>query len=382
MRTSWARLLVAATATVLALAAVIAAGCGQYVSDLRSEGDARAGSGGSVAADETTTTTAPPVTVPETGVGNATTTEREASTTEEFIEGVGRLQDSDAADPFVVMEGRQMWLFTTNNEAGNVPVVKSVGGGVGPLTRSDALPTLAAWATEGNTWAPAVTRTDDGWVLAFTARHIDSSRQCIGVATADSVSGPYTAPPEPLACDTDRGGSIDPSFVSDDAGHLWLLYKDDGNCCGLPTYINAVALTSDATALAGSPVPLIGADLAWEGGLVEAPTMTQMGDRWLLLYSANRWETEDYTMGAAWCDSPTGPCEKQAEPVLPTRSGIEGPGGVEFASGVRAGTQLVTFHAWPKDQVGDASAQRRLQVGRATYDPTTDTVTVTAFTPE
>jgi arabinan endo-1,5-alpha-L-arabinosidase len=129
-------------------------------------------------------------------------------------------------------------------------------------------------------------------------------------------------------------------------------------------------------------VALVAADLAWEGGLVEAPTMTRVGDRWLLLYSANRWETEDYTMGAAWCDAPTGPCGKQAEPVLATRSGIEGPGGVEFASGVRAGTQLVTFHAWPEGQVGDASARRLLQVGRARYDPTTDTVTLTALTPE
>jgi hypothetical protein len=252
MRTYWARSPVGATAMVAALGTAVAVGCVRYVPD-------------SEAIDETTTTTAPPVTVPATtgaeteagsGVSSATTSttepEPEPSTTAEFIEGVGQLQDSDAADPFVVMEGRQMWLFSTNNKAGNVPVVSSVGGGVGRPTTSDALPTLPAWATGGSTWAPAVTRTDGGWVLAFTTRHTDSSRQCIGVATADTVGGPYAAQAEPLVCDLDRGGAIDPSFVSDDAGHRWLLYKDDGNCCGLPTSINAVALTADATALAGS----------------------------------------------------------------------------------------------------------------------------------
>jgi arabinan endo-1,5-alpha-L-arabinosidase len=247
-------------------------------------------------------------------------------------DGTASLQRADAADPFVVVDGRR-WLFTTNNAAGNVPVV--TGAGAGDVVVSDALPVLPAWSVPGFTWAPAVTPTDDGWVLAFTARHLASGRQCIGVATSPTVDGPYAPQPDPLVCDLDHGGSIDPSFVADDAGQRWLLYKDDGNCCGLPTALHAVPLSPSATALAGSPALLLTAD--------------QPG----------------YAVGAAWCDTPVGPCRKQPGPALTAGAGLDGPGGVEFVSGLDSERVAVTFHAWPDGAVGyDDGSTRRLRVGR------------------
>jgi arabinan endo-1,5-alpha-L-arabinosidase len=244
---------------------------------------------------------------------------------------------------------------------------------------ADALPRLPDWAEPGFTWAPAVTHSDAGWVLAFTARHAASGRQCIGVATSPVVGGPYDAAAEPLVCDVDRGGSIDPSFVEDDGGGRWLLYKDDGNCCGLPTTLHAVPLTPDATALAGSPVDLMSADLPWEAGLVEAPSMAKVGDRWLLLYSANRWDSAEYAVGAAWCESPAGPCDKQAAPALTAGGGVDGPGGVEFVSTSRPNRLMVTFHAWPPGEIGygDGST-RRLKLGRV--EVVGDTVRIVPLT--
>jgi len=277
------------------------------------------------------------------------------------------LAEADAADPFVVVDGGQPRLFTTNNAAGNVPVVAGSGGD--EVVVSDALPVLPAWSAPGYTWAPAVTRTDDGWVLAFTARHRASGRQCIGVATSSRVDGPYTAAEDPLVCDVDKGGSIDPSFVVDGSGTRWLLYKDDGNCCGLPTAIRTVPLTASATDLAGRPTVLLTADQPWEDGLVEAPTMRRVGDRWLLMYSGNRWDTAGYAIGAAWCDSPAGPCSKQPEPAMTAGEGLDGPGGAEFVSGLGVDGVAVTFHAWPEDAVGygDGST-RRLRFGRVEID--------------
>jgi beta-xylosidase len=244
---------------------------------------------------------------------------------------------------------------------------------------ADALPRLPDWAGPGFTWAPAVTHSDIGWVLAFTARHAASGRQCIGVATSPVVGGPYSPAAEPLVCDIDRGGSIDPSFVTDDAGGQWLLYKDDGNCCGLPTTLHAVPLTPDATALAGPAVDLLSADLSWEAGLVEAPSMAKVGDRWLLLYSASRWDTAGYAVGASWCDSPAGPCVKQSAPALTAGGGLDGPGGVEFVSTSRTDQVMVTFHAWPPGEVGygDGST-RRLQLGRV--EVVGDTVSIVPLT--
>jgi arabinan endo-1,5-alpha-L-arabinosidase len=288
-----------------------------------------------------------------------------AAEPDDLAQSTAPLRTADAADPFVAIDD-EPWLFTTNNATGNVPVVtrRSEDTADGVVV-GDALPVLPDWAEPGFTWAPAVTRTNAGWVLAFTARHAASGRQCIGVATSSAVVGPYSPATEPLVCDLDRGGSIDPSFVTDDAGARWLLYKDDGNCCGLPTTLRAVPLTPDATALAGSAVDLLSADLPWEAGLVEAPSMSKVGDRWLLLYSANRWDSADYAVGAAWCDSPAGPCEKQSTPALTAGGGLDGPGGVEFVSRSRPNRPLVTFHAWPPGQIGygDGST-RRLQLGR------------------
>ena len=282
---------------------------------------------------------------------------------DESGDGTAPLRRADAADPFVVVDDGRPWLFTTNNAAGNVPVV--TGAGTDRVVLSDALPVLPAWSVPGFTWAPAVTPTDDGWVLAFTARHRASGRQCIGVATSPTVDGPYAPQPDPLVCDLDHGGSIDPSFVADDAGRRWLLYKDDGNCCGLPTALQAVPLSPSATALAGPPALLLTADQPWEGRLVEAPSMAEVGDRWLLLYSGNRWDTAGYAVGAAWCETPVGPCDKQPGRALTAGGGLDGPGGVEFVSGLDSDGVAVTFHAWPQGAVGyDDGSTRRLRVGR------------------
>jgi hypothetical protein len=245
-------------------------------------------------------------------------------------------------DPFVIVANGEPWLFTTNMSGLNVPVSSAAAAGE---PAADALPQLPPWAAPGRTWAPAVGRGDGEWVLAFSAHHRASGRQCIGVATATEVAGPYAPRPEPLVCDVEAGGAIDPSFVTGVDGTPWLLWKADGNCCGLPTRIWSAQLTSDRTALAGQPAPLLDADLPWEEGLVEAPSMARVGDRWLLLYSGNRFEDARYAIGAAWCLTPGGPCTKIGDPVLASGLDHAGPGGAEVVRGAKA-PPTVVFHAW------------------------------------
>src|SRR5262245_57532598 len=309
-------------------------------------------------ASTASTDTAPTATTAPAAAGGMTTGPRNR----DVFGLLNPLREADAPDPFVAVDGERAWLFTTNTANGNVPTWSWHNG---QLTVTDALPTLPAWTHPGSTWAPAVTHISDHWLLAFTAP-TTSGRQCIGVATASTPTGPYTPQPQPLMCDLARGGSIDPSLVTDDAGTTWLLFKDDGNCCDLPTTLRSVPLTADGLALAGWPQDLIGADQAWEGGLVEAPTMARVGGGWLLLYSANRWDGAAYAVGAAWRTSPSGPCTKQPGPVLTAQPGLDGPGGAEFV----AGSRNLVFHAWPPDRTGyTTGATRSLHIGR--IDPTT-----------
>lgn len=267
--------------------------------------------------------------------------------------------DVDGPDPFVVIDAGRPWVFTTNTRQGNVPV--ATVGPDGTTVVADALPVLPPWAAGGFTWAPAVAATIDGWTLWFTARHHASGRQCIGAARAERPDGPYRAEPAPLVCDVDSGGSIDASPVDDRTEGLVLLYKSDGNCCGLPTAIHAVALDATGTVVMGEPVELVRADRAWEGGVVEAPSMIYGPDgSWWLLYSAHRWASSHYVLGAARCDSAMGPCRKQDAPALDD-DGHPGAGGAEFV----ASAPLVVLHEWEPGRVGyEAGGRRAVRLGR------------------
>ncbi|MFQ5557438.1 MAG: family 43 glycosylhydrolase, partial [Acidimicrobiales bacterium] len=237
----------------------------------------------------------------------------------------------DFADPFLVVADGVFTAYATNTLLANVPTLQAGPDGGGYV--GDSLPDLPAWTEPGRVWAPSVLRVGDGYVMYYTSREVASRRQCIGVATASGVTGPFVdSRTEPFICDLAGGGSIDASPFVDLDGAPWLLWKSDGNCCGLATRINVQRLTADGTGLIGEPVQLIRDDLAWEDGVVEGPTMVAGGGGYHLFYSAGRWDTEDYSIGHAVCESVTGPCEKDGGPWLASYGRATGPGGQEVVA--------------------------------------------------
>ena len=151
-------------------------------------------------------------------------------------------------------------------------------------------------------------------------------------------------------------------FVASD-GTPWLLWKTDGDCCGLPTTIYSQQLSADGLSVAGPPHRLIGASQAWEGKLVEGPSMVESGGTYWLFYSANLWGTPDYGIGIARCASVTGPCTKPLGHawLSSTTPGqhAPGPGGEEFFQ--IGGVIWMVHHALAPGQTGNL-AQRRLYV--------------------
>lgn len=95
---------------------------------------------------------------------------------------------------------------------------------------------------------------------------------CIGVATASSPDGPFTANSSPHICDLAHGGAIDPSGFQAPGGALFLLWKVDGNSIGQSTPIMMQQVGANGFDLLGSPIQLITNGPA-DGGLVEAPSM-------------------------------------------------------------------------------------------------------------
>lgn len=274
----------------------------------------------------------------------------------------------DFADPFVLQVGTRFYAYATNAGGRNVPF------GVATLRRAaaldgDALPELPAWTEPGHVWAPAVVALGDGYRLYYTTLDVASGRQCVSVASSRSPAGPFVdRSAAPLVCQVELGGSIDPSPVVDDAG-LALVWKSDGNCCGVPTRIWSAPLTADGTRLASAPVAILGADRPWEGGLVEGPSMIPVGGSYLLFYSAGRWDSSSYATGYATCASVAGPCTKPAEgPWLATDEEVAGPGGGS-AFRLPHGPAFFVFAAWRPGAVGYdvPGAVRHVEVGRITF---------------
>jgi len=186
-------------------------------------------------------------------------------------------------------------------------------------------------------------------VMYFTAASKSPSFQCIGVATATSPEGPFVAVGSaPIVCPENEGGAIDPSTFVDDDGTPYLLWKNDGNCCGLDTWLQLAELSADGTTLVGETTKLVRQDQQWEGNLVEAPTLVKRDGVYTLFYSANDYGTDAYATGYATAASARGPFTKSDGPLLTTAlSGGRylGPGGQDVVVAPDGSDRLV-FHSW------------------------------------
>jgi len=292
----------------------------------------------------------------------------------------------DFPDPNVVRDSDNSVFraYSTNVGLTMIPTVSSAGVG-GPwqpaptepsnpnqccygypntANGGDALSARPSWDTTsdlGTVWAPAIWHNPNGqWLMYFTDRYQGGS-QCIGVATASTARGPY-APQgaSPVVCQTSLGGSIDPSvFV--EGGQAWLLWKNDGNCCGIATRLWSQRLSTDGLSVTGSPTALISVSQGWENGdaggepfktVIEAPAMVHSGSSYYLFYSANWWESANYAIGYAVCTAPAGSCSKPRNgPIMASGSQGSGPGGEDvFDDGT--GQLWMAYHAWTPNLVG------------------------------
>lgn len=279
----------------------------------------------------------------------------------------------DFPDPYVAGSGSGYYAYATNSAGGAVQLLRS-----GDLQTwafaGTALDGVPGWAVPGATWAPSVLDRGSHWVLYYAVRHAESGRQCISAATSAGPEGPFVdRSAGPLVCELGEGGSIDPSpFVAGD-GSAYLLWKAEGETAGGSAALRAQALTGDGLSLSGPVGTLATVDQGWEGRTVEGPSMVATSAGLVLLYSANRWDSAGYGVGAAWCDGPLGPCTKQGGPVLATSGPMVGPGGAEAFVDHR-GAVRVAFHAWQGDDVGYPN-DRLLHVGTLTVGRAGVTIT-------
>ena len=226
------------------------------------------------------------------------------------------------------------------------------------LDNHDALPQVGNWSAGFQVWAPDVVQLLDGsFVLYYSAAtSADRSKHCIGSATSNNVTGPYTPAPTPIVCPLNQGGAIDPEGYKDADGTQYLIYKVDGNSLNgpgqplHPTPIMLQQVAADGVSFQGPPIQLLDRTDA-DGPLVEGPAMAryQSSDSskptvYVLFYSSNDFTTPRYRVSYATSNTIKGPFVRSNESLLQTGDAegkLIGPGGLDCG----VDSQQVVFHS-------------------------------------
>jgi beta-xylosidase len=242
---------------------------------------------------------------------------------------------------------------------------------------TDALARLPAWVdgNKSDIWAPEVLRVRSHYVLYFSARSKSvtrpdgAGRLCIGTALSARPDRFFVPRDTPLICDEYAEGVIDVSPFRD-GNRLYLYYKNDGNCCGRPTWIFARELDSTGLAFVDEAKQLgVTNDQPWEGRVIEAPTMFKRNGKYYLFYSANAFDKAAYAVGYARCDGPLGPCkDASTQPLLKTPEppvGWLGPGHQSLLQ--FKGRTLIAYHAWNVLPNGQRDRCRAMHIGEVKW---------------
>ncbi|WP_224250083.1 glycoside hydrolase family 43 protein [Hyalangium gracile] len=248
------------------------------------------------------------------------------------------------ADPGVIHDGTRYVAACTSGGAANAFPLRTSQDLVSWTSAGHIFPSTGkpTWAT-GDFWAPEIHKVGTRFIAYYTARH-SNGKLSIGAATSASALGPFTDLGRPLVHDTAMG-MIDATYFKDTAGTPYLVWKADGNAVGQATPIYGQQLSADGLSLVGTRRTLISNNLAWEGGVVEAPWVVARGGYYYLFYSGNAYYNSTYAVGVARATSPLGPYTKLGAPILKTGAGWVGPGHNSVVTGPGGDTYMV-YHAW------------------------------------
>lgn len=229
-------------------------------------------------------------------------------------------------------------------------------------------------------WGPSLAKVGGRFLAAYSAatRFSPTRQSCIGIARSDNPLGQYRDPrSKPLVCfDKSPMGAIGPEFFQAPGGAAYLMWKNEGVPNVIGPRLMARRLNSSGTGFRAhsKPVELIDRSQAWEGGVVENPTMVRYKQRYLLFYSGNSWRSGRYATGYAVCRTPLGPCRKpRSKPLLTSGNGMAGPGGADAFIDTHGKLRLA-YAAYDAGHVGE-DLPRRLHVAQLAM-PSPDRLTV------
>jgi len=264
----------------------------------------------------------------------------------------------DAPDPDVLRVGGTYYAYTTGTTWGNhIGVLESTAPDSGFHTTtgttygSTALGPLPGWERNNTQTSPGVVYYAGHYVMFYDAVVAATGQYCISVATSAAPAGPFQDhSSNPVICQWQLGGSVDPSPFVDPSGAGWLLWKSNGGTSAQAAHLWATPLGGDGTSVGSSPADVMDQDTnahPWET-TIEDPAMVSVPGtgKDYLFFAGGDWQSAQYAEGYAVCDSPTGPCaQPQAGPILGSYGNVAGPaaGNVFYDASGRA---WMSYAAW------------------------------------
>lgn len=273
-------------------------------------------------------------------------------------------------DPFVLYDGGMYYMYATHSRDGI-----SVWRGSAPEKVEEVGLCYLKDESFGDDcfWAPEVVKRGDGkYIMHFTARDRKDGILRTGVAVSDSPVGPFrdATPGKPMF---DIGkATIDATCFIDDDGSAYLFYVKDCSVNiinGIHTsQIYGVKLKPDLIGLDGDPVLIATPDQEWETHSLGAPCVGELdkeqfkdgktrflwnegpyilkhNGKYYMTYSANCFDSRDYSVGFAVADAPLGTYKKYAgNPIMKYIDGeLSGPGHNAFFKD-KDGKLVCAFH--------------------------------------
>lgn len=226
------------------------------------------------------------------------------------------------------------------------------------------------WAT-GNAWAPTIISRNGSYYFYFSGHHATLNRKTIGVASAQSPEGPFTAQPTAMILNNEAitsGQAIDPAaFLDPQTGIYWLLW---GN--GRPVMAQ---LSDDMLSIKQDTLQAV-------SGLVDFREGTFVVYRegvYHLTYSIDDTRSENYRVGYATATAITGPWTYRGVVLQKdVAQGILGTGHNSVLNVPGTDDWYIVYHRFGIP-VGDGT-HRVTCIDRLTFDATTGLIQVVAPT--
>lgn len=226
------------------------------------------------------------------------------------------------------------------------------------------------WAT-GNAWAPTITERDGKYYFYFSGQNPTYNAKTIGVAVANSPEGPFTAEPEAFITNTEAvttGQAIDSdAFVDPNTGKYWL-YWGNGNPLVAELADDMISLKPDTTQ-----------EVTGLTDFREGSFMVYRAPYYHMTYSIDDTGSENYRVGYATSDSPTGPFTYQGVILQKdTSQGILATGHNSIINVPGTDDWYIAYHRFAIPD-GDGT-HREVTIDRITFDESTGLINTVAPT--